>query len=89
MKFLFIISLFLLAFQVPKKHKHVADKRVKMFYDPLLYSDTAKIKNNVITYVMKVYTCKICLQEFKVRQNVDTFSTRRKAKYSNLKYPKH
>jgi hypothetical protein len=89
MKWLVFISVLFLGFQVPKKHKHVADKHVKMFYDPLLYRDTTKIKNNVVTYVMKVYTCKICLQEFKVRQNIDTFSTKRKAKYSNLKYLKH
>jgi hypothetical protein len=63
-----------------QKHTHVPAKK---YYDPLLYHDTTKIKVNVITYVMENDSCGICHLWYKVRQNVDTFSTRRKAKYSN------
>jgi hypothetical protein len=68
-----------------QKHTHVPAKK---YYDPLLYHDSTKIKVNVITYVMENDSCGICHLWYKVRQNVDTFSTRRRAKYSNLKYPK-
>jgi hypothetical protein len=54
-------------------------------YEPKLRRDTAAIKHNVITYINKVYKCKLCGEWYGPRQNVDTFSTRRPPKYSNLK----
>jgi hypothetical protein len=85
MKYILTILVFCFAFQVPKKHKHTPVKKVK-FYDPLLYRDTTKLKANVITYVVENDSCKVCHQWYKIRQDVDTFSTKRKAKYSNIKY---
>lgn len=71
-----------------KTHKHKpATQKIKV-YDPLLYVDSTKIKYNVITYLLRNDSCKVCHLWYKTRQNVDTFSTRRPAKYSNLKYPK-
>jgi hypothetical protein len=81
-----ILTILIILFQAKHIHKPVA--KVK-FYDPLLYSDATKIKSNVITYVIENDSCKVCHQWYKIRQNVDTFSTKKKAKYSNLKYPKH
>lgn len=68
-----------------QKHVH---NSVKSFFDPIIYRDTTKIKYNVITYVIKNDSCWVCHKWYQTRQNVDTFSTRRKAKYSNIKYKK-
>jgi hypothetical protein len=69
-------------------------------YDQLLYHDSvilkikkASIKNGdtlfIINYILRNDSCKICHLWYKERFNQDTFSIKTKAKYSNLKYPKH
>jgi len=80
-----------------KKHTHKpnlsdsAKRAGSGQYDPKLFIDSSKIhsktklSNNVVTYVMKNYLC-VKGEWYQVRQNVDTFSTKRKAKYSNMKY---
>lgn len=72
-----------------KKHVHKPNlsdsaKRVGSGqYDQLVYKDYKKIKHNVINYMRKNYLC-TAGEWYYVRQNVDTFSTRRRGKYSNL-----
>lgn len=92
--------LFLILFLIPvavfsqKAHTHKPDlsdsaKRAGSgAYDPLLYVDSARIRQNVITYVKQNFLCAVGKEWYSIRQNVDTFSRVRKAKYSNLKYKK-
>lgn len=68
-------------------HKHKSTKQGQ--YDPLMYKDSTTIKANVITYVLRSDSCGVCHNWFKVRQNIDTFSTKKKGIRSNLKYKKH
>lgn len=97
MKALFLI-IFFVAFQVKHVHKPVKQKVPR--YDQIFYRDSAilKIKKSsiksgdtlfVITYRLRNDSCKVCHQWYKTRQNIDTFSTMNKAKYSNVKYRKH
>lgn len=80
-----VLFILLLLFQ---RHEHVSTGAVKTFYDPKMYRDTTTLSVNVITYVLKNDSCGLCNKWYKIRQNVDTFSTRRTARYSNIKYPK-
>lgn len=78
--------------QFPDAHKHKPNlsdsaRRAGSGQYSQLLRDTTSIKNNVITYVNQHFIC-VNGEWYDQRKNVDTFSTRRKAKYSNLKYPK-
>jgi hypothetical protein len=91
MRYLIIILVlfFSVAYGQDKKHIHTptTEKNIRGHgeFDPLLYRDSTKIRKNVITYVLRNYQCS-CKVWYKVRTNIDTFSTVRKAKYSNQKY---